>query len=71
MNIGDILWFYATRPVAGVIGIGLVKDKYIDTVNLVVYFINTLTYYMLDKGTILWHGIGRGGYPCREKVHLK
>jgi hypothetical protein len=35
MNIGDILWFYATRPVAGVIGTGLVKDKYIDTVNLV------------------------------------
>jgi hypothetical protein len=35
MNIGDILWFYATRPVAGVIGMGLVKDKYIDDVNLV------------------------------------
>jgi hypothetical protein len=35
MNIGDILWFYATRPVAGIIGIGLVKDKYIDDVNLV------------------------------------
>jgi hypothetical protein len=35
MNIGDILWFYATLPVAGVIGIGLVKDKYVDDVNLV------------------------------------
>ena len=35
MNVGDILWFYATSPVAGVIGIGLVKDKYIDNVNLV------------------------------------
>jgi len=35
MDIGDILWFYSTRPVAGVIGIGLVKDKYIDDVNLV------------------------------------
>jgi hypothetical protein len=35
MSIGDILWFYATHPVTGVIGIGLVKDKYIDDVNLV------------------------------------
>jgi len=35
MDIGDILWFYSTRPVVGVIGIGLVKDKYIDDVNLV------------------------------------
>jgi len=35
MNVGDILWFYATSPVAGIIGIGIVKDKYIDKVNLV------------------------------------
>lgn len=35
MNVGDILWFYVTSPVAGVIGMGIVKDKYIDNVNLV------------------------------------
>ncbi len=34
MQPGDIVWFYATRPVSGVIGIGKVKDKYIDSVNL-------------------------------------
>jgi len=32
---GDLLWFYATKPVGGVIGIGAVKDKYTDVVNLV------------------------------------
>lgn len=35
MNIGDFLWFYATAPVGGVIGVGIVKDKYIDNINLV------------------------------------
>ncbi|MGE4555129.1 MAG: hypothetical protein AB7D02_03335 [Candidatus Paceibacterota bacterium] len=35
MNIGDFLWFYATAPVAGVIGVGVVKDKYVDNVNLI------------------------------------
>jgi hypothetical protein len=35
MDAGDILWFYATSPVTGVIGMGLVKDKYIDDINLV------------------------------------
>jgi len=35
MNIGDFLWFYATSPVAGIIGVGMVKDKYIDNVNLI------------------------------------
>jgi hypothetical protein len=35
LNIGDILWFYATSPIGGVIGLGSVKDKYIDNINLV------------------------------------
>jgi hypothetical protein len=35
IKIGDLLWFYSTSPVKGVIGIGTVKDKYIDNVNLV------------------------------------
>lgn len=35
MNIGDILWFHSTSPIGGIIGMGIVKDKYIDNVNLV------------------------------------
>lgn len=35
MNSGDILWFYSTNPVSGVIGLGMIKDKYIDSVNLI------------------------------------
>jgi len=35
MNIGDLLWFYSTSPVKGVIGVGAVKDKYVDKINLV------------------------------------
>ena len=35
IKIGDLLWFYATSPVSGVIGIGAVKDKYTDSKNLV------------------------------------
>jgi hypothetical protein len=30
---GDTTWFYATAPVSGVIGLGLVKDKYFDKNN--------------------------------------
>jgi len=35
LNIGDYLIFYAVSPVRGVIGLGAVKDKYIDRQNLV------------------------------------
>jgi len=35
LNIGDLLWFYATSPISGIIGVGRVKDKYIDRINLV------------------------------------
>lgn len=34
MNVGDFLWLYSTSPVGGIIGIGIVKDKYIDNINL-------------------------------------
>ncbi|MEM5861294.1 MAG: EVE domain-containing protein [Candidatus Aenigmatarchaeota archaeon] len=35
MNVGDILYFYSTSPISGIIGFGRVKDKYIDEKNLV------------------------------------
>jgi len=35
MNIGDLLWFYSTSPIGGVIGVGTVKDKYVDNINLI------------------------------------
>jgi len=35
IEIGDLLWFYSTSPVSGVIGLGAVKDKYIDNTNLI------------------------------------
>lgn len=35
LNIGDIVWFYVTSPIKGVVGIGVVKDKYIDDINLI------------------------------------
>ena len=33
IKIGDLLWFYSTSPISGVIGIGAVKDKYTDNTN--------------------------------------
>jgi hypothetical protein len=30
LHNGDIIWIYATAPVRGVVGVGMVKDKYID-----------------------------------------
>jgi hypothetical protein len=35
MKIGDFLWFYSTMPVRGVIGVGVVKDKYVDNMKLI------------------------------------
>jgi len=35
INIGDILWLYSTSPISGVIGVGVVKDKYVDNINLI------------------------------------
>lgn len=35
MDVGDILYFYITSPIRGIIGFGRVKDKYIDEKNLI------------------------------------
>lgn len=35
MEIGDILWFYVTNPVGGIVGVGRLKDKYVDPINLI------------------------------------
>ena len=35
LETGDTIWFYATSPVTGVIGVGFVKDKYFDKGNLI------------------------------------
>ncbi len=55
MNIGDFLWFYATSPVSGVIGVGIVKDKYVDPINLV-------WEEELKKKTVIW--------PLRFRIHV-
>jgi len=55
LNVGDLLWFYCTYPVAGVIGIGTVKDKYVDNVNLT-------WEEELKKKEIIW--------PLRFRIHV-
>lgn len=35
MNIGNLVWFYVTNPIKGVVGVGRVKDMYIDENNLI------------------------------------
>ena len=55
MNIGDLLWFYSTAPVAGVIGVGTVKDKYIDNINLI-------WDDELRKKEVIW--------PLRFRIHV-
>lgn len=35
LQAGDILWIYVTSPVKGVVGVGAVKDKYIDRAALI------------------------------------
>lgn len=54
MNIGDLLWFYSTSPVGGVIGVGAVKDKYIDNINLI-------WEEELKKKEVIW--------PLRFRIH--
>jgi len=34
-------------------------------------FINTLTYYYLEKHNFLWHDGNTGGCPCQEKPHMR
>jgi len=55
MKIGDILWFYVTNPVRGIMGLGIVKDKYIDPVNLV-------WEEELIKKEVIW--------PLRFRIHV-
>jgi len=55
LSIGDVLWLYATRPVKGVVGVGAVKDKYVDNVNLV-------WPEELEKGKTIW--------PLRFRIHI-
>lgn len=54
MNVGDLLWFYSTSPVGGVIGVGAVKDKYVDSINLV-------WEEELRKKEVIW--------PLRFRIH--
>jgi len=35
LNNGDMVWFYVTKPVSGIVGLGMVKDKHIDNMNLI------------------------------------
>jgi len=55
LKVGDILWFYATSPISGVIGIGVIKDKYVDDVNLV-------WEEELNKKEVFW--------PLRFRIHV-
>jgi len=55
LKIGDILWFYATSPVSGIIGLGSVKDKYVDEINL-------FWPEELNKKQIIW--------PFRFRIHV-
>lgn len=54
MNIGDLLWFYSTSPIGGIIGVGAVKDKYIDNINLI-------WEEELKKKEVIW--------PLRFRIH--
>jgi hypothetical protein len=55
MNVGDFLWFYSTSPVGGVIGVGAVKDKYTDNVNLI-------WEEELKRKEVIW--------PLRFRIHV-
>ena len=54
-NVGDLLWLYSTSPVGGVIGVGVVKDKYIDNVNLI-------WEEELKRKEVIW--------PLRFRIHV-
>lgn len=55
MREGDILWLYVTSPIKGIIGIGQVKDKYID--------VKTLIWLEeLKKQFVIW--------PLRFRIHI-
>lgn len=55
LKTGDILWFYSTSPVGGIVGIGTVKDKYMDDVRL-------LWEEEYKKKEVIW--------PLRFRIHV-
>ena len=55
LNNGDIVWFYVTNPVSGIIGLGMVKDKQIDNMNLI-------WEEELVKKEVIW--------PLRFRIHV-
>jgi hypothetical protein len=55
MRDGDFVWIYVTAPVSGVVGVGVVKDKYIDNARL--------TWAdEINEQKIIW--------PLRFRIHL-
>ncbi|XOB46309.1 MAG: hypothetical protein ACKKMV_02570 [Candidatus Nealsonbacteria bacterium] len=55
LDMGDLLWFYSTSPIIGVIGVGAVKDKYVDNINLV-------WKEELKRKEVIW--------PLRFRIHI-
>lgn len=55
LNIGDMLWFYATKSVKGIIGLGMVKDKYVDPMNII-------WDEEIEKKHVIW--------PLRFRIHV-
>jgi len=55
LDIGDLLWFYSTSPISGIIGVGAVKDKYVDNINLV-------WDEELKRKEVIW--------PLRFRIHI-
>jgi len=55
LSAGDFVWLYVTSPVAGIVGVGIVKDKYIDNINLI-------WPEELKKKQVIW--------PLRFRIHV-
>jgi len=55
MKASDLIWFYASKPVGGIIGVGVVKDQYVDNTNLV-------WPDELKQGKVIW--------PLRFRIHV-
>ena len=55
LRIGDVVWFYITSPISGIIGLGILKDKYIDNMNLI-------WDEELSKKAVVW--------PLRFRIHV-
>ncbi len=53
---GDVLWIYVTAPVKGIVGVGYLKDKYIESSNL-------FWPEECEKRKVIW--------PFRFRIHLQ